>query len=1547
MPPPKALAQRPRVSKTVPVPTQDRPEAHGPARPQFPPSNAAVTAALSGGRGPAALPPSSARLPPAGQDMVGNGAVAAARRTEPGPRQPQTAEPAPPVDTAEAAPAASTAAPETKARPGPGADPKFATLKKDVRLKKRSLASSHPPPRTEAGAAQDAARPPKDDEEAQGKTANAEKMNEAKPKDFDKDAFIRAVEKAIAEKAPKNLDEADKFADSGKADEVRAEVHGKVGEGKSASAEQIATTTAAPPDTAAAVPKKVVPLTSDRPPGVPGTPDPANAVPDRLPPSATDMSAGPAQLKQRMVGAQVTEGQLRKSNEPTFKTALDEKKAAERHSEAAPGRMRGHEKKELNAATAQAKRLGAAAMGSMGAQRARTGQQVDRGKGGAKGRDEEKRTQVTALLQGVFDTMKKDVEAILDGLDKLVDDQFGRGEKAARDAFTAEHQRKMDEYKDRRYSGVTGKLRWVRDKFAGLPAEADKIFEEARDNYVRRMRQVISDVADTIGAELNRAKHRIARGRAELRTAVRELPAELRSIGQRAAAEFADKFDELTQSVDDKGTQLVDTLATKYTDALTSVDDEIAAEKEKNKGLVAKAVDAVKAVINTILELKRLLLSVLAKAASAVMLILKDPIGFLRNLVSAVGAGLRQFLRNIGRHLQQGILSWLLGKTAEAGIELPAKFDTQGVLKMLASLLGLTWQSIRARIVRKVPKMEPAVAAAETAVPLVAEVRKRGVAGMWDDLRTRVGDLRKDLLDKVIAYVTPTIVVAGIMWVISLLNPASAFVRAVKLIIDIVRFIVTRARQIFEFVNAVLDAVIAIAGGGSGGVPGLIEQALARSIPVLLGVLAAILGVGGIASRVKGIVQAMSKPVNRAVDWVIDKIVGLVKKLWPKIKFAVDKKKPKPKPKRRPDRKRPGRPRRRKRPDQRRRPGRRRPEHRRAPKKKRPGKRPDKRTEADKKRALDAAVRDATHLLNEESATVKSVRRGLPAIKRRHRLTRIQLKKVTEGKYRVKVAINPEAETPIEDLGDKFPYKIGPAEEHFKIRKHGKVVDQLNPIKKLPMAGRDPRTGFVINMAAVPGEVKKNPGMAARYLHDAWKHPETKHFGPVSTAVVIGVNTFEHLDQKNDSRVLNEAIDAVKRPLKLIMAVFGFIWTPRWLHTDGHEVPMAEVRKKYRELTADEKRVAEQNEKGLRDKDALPYGLFREQVTNSSYTREATAILSHANDQVHILGQDADTGVAVSETTGVLAAYQRVLDAMGGHPLITIGGYHFKGFNWSPEGDQRPKQLTLLANALDRAIRVAIAGRFPQMLYPTEPNMLIKAWDRHRPDGLFQTSRLHALRQVQGGLYGIGSAEGRNLRIQFMQVFGESLAIAYAPEASTSTSPEPGDEDRGLTVRPSGVHLAARGRMRGKGGVEEAIRVAHRMYALIIQSQSYTSAHTLSREYFHANPGLSKRLRFTLRDTVFVHVENVAMMMADNPRLTVRGESVQAELQRLSDTVDRLVRGAGGDQRRKRAVERARDLTSDIIQAMTAPELHTFWESVRTALDEAMSDAPQSGGEPQ
>lgn len=768
------------------------------------------------------------------------------------------------------------------ARPGPEADPKFGALKADVRGKQQVM-SAHPPATSEASKAQGAAKPPQDDKEAQGKTANAEKMNAAKPGEFDKAAFVRAVNEAIAAQAPKNLDEADRFAGSGKADAVKGQVQGQVGQGKKASAGQIESTTKAPPDTSAAKEKPVTPLVADKPPGTPGTPDPAKAVPDRAPPSATDFSAGPAQVDAQMADAEVTEEQLAKSNEPEFTGALEEKKAGEQHAATAPGQVRASEAQTLSGAKAAAGAAGAAAMTALAGDRKTAGAAVGSGKEGAKSADEQKRAQVTAKLQKVFDATKSDVEGILTGLDKKVDDQFTAGEKTARDAFTAEHKRRMDEYKDKRYSGLIGKGRWIKDKFAGLPEEANQIFVVARKGYVDRMQQVISSVADTIGAELGKAKQRIATGRAELQAEVKSLGPELQSIGKEAAAEFAGRFDELTESVDAKGNDLVQTLASKYNEALRAVDAEIEAEKEKNKGLIAKAVDAVGGVIKTILQLKDMLLGVLAKAAAAIKAIISDPIGFLGNLVSAVGAGLKAFMANIGEHLKKGLIGWLLGAMAGAGLELPAKFDLRGIITMIASLLGLTWNALRARIVQRgVP--ERAMGAVEAAVPVAQKIQSQGIAGVTEEIKEQVGDLKENLFSKISEYLIPTVLTAGITWIISLLNPASAFIKACKMIIDFVMFIVNQGAQIIEFVNSVLDAIIAIAGGGAGGVPQLIEKALAKSVPVLIGALAAILGIGGIANKVKSFFQTLTKPVGKAVNWIVDKIVNAGKKVWAKLR---------------------------------------------------------------------------------------------------------------------------------------------------------------------------------------------------------------------------------------------------------------------------------------------------------------------------------------------------------------------------------------------------------------------------------------------------------------------------------------------------------------------------------------------------------------------------------------------------------------------------------------------------------------------------------------
>ncbi|MER8072382.1 hypothetical protein ABTZ59_29235 [Streptomyces sp. NPDC094034] len=859
-------------------------------------------------------------------------------------------------------------------KPPPAQAPGFRKVQQDVAAKKQRI-KQHKTAASESKSAQDAAVAPPDDKQAQGKAANAEKMNEAKPGEFDKNAFVGAVNEAIAAQAPKNLDEADGFADSGKADSIKDSVDGKVKEGKESSAEEIESTTAAAPDTSQAKEKQVTPMGPDQPPGNPGAPSAADAVPDKQPDKVLDFSEGNQRVDQQMADAEVTEEQLAKGNEPQFDAALSEKKKGEQHTASVPAKGRAAEAGQLSAAQAGAAASGAAAMTAMTADRAAAGKAVDGGKGETKSADEKKREQVTAKLQKVFDATQKDVEKILGDLDGKVDRQFTEGEKKARDDFTADHKRRMKQYKDKRYSGFTGKGRWIRDKFKGLPQEGLDIFKKSRELYVTKMQAVISSIADTIGTELGRAKARIATGRAELKAEVDRLPADLKQFGEEAAADFAGKFDDLESEVNDKSTQLVQDLAQKYTEALNSVDEEIKKLEEENKGLIAKVVDAVAGVIQTIMELKNLLMGILAKAAGAIGKIIKDPIGFLKNLVSGVGSGLNLFIGNIATHLQKGLVSWLLGTAVSTGLEIPARFDIKGIIQLIASLLGLTWDNIRARVTRKGVPNE-AMTKAEQSVPIAQALAREGPAGAAQEITAETGDLKSTILDDLKSYLIPTVLMAGITWILSLLNPASAFIRAVKGIIDIVTFIVTQGAQIVEFVNAVLDAVVAIANGAAAAVPKTVETALAASIPLLIGLLASLLGIGGLANRVRQAFQKVSRPVNRAIDKIVDKIAKAAKKLVRKNKKTSGDPG---------DRKRGaegGDPRRR-----------------------------DRRNENEKRDAVRAAIRDVERVMGSDDNPRSVVERALPGIRRRRRVNELFLIDSADGSYRARAKINPEADS--------------------------------------------------------------------------------------------------------------------------------------------------------------------------------------------------------------------------------------------------------------------------------------------------------------------------------------------------------------------------------------------------------------------------------------------------------------------------------------------------------------------------------------------------------
>jgi hypothetical protein len=162
-----------------------------------------------------------------------------------------------------------------------------------------------------------------------------------------------------------------------------------------------------------------------------------------------------------------------------------------------------------------------------------------------------------------------------------------------------------------------------------------------------------------------------------------------------------------------------------------------------------------------------------------------------------------------------------------------------------------------------------AMDAIEAGVDIFQKLASQGVAGLWEMLLEKLGNIKDMIMEQIEDFVLTKIITAGITWLISLLNPAAAFIKACKLIYDVVMFFVTNASRIAKFVNTVIDGVVDIAKGNVSAVVAKIEDALSQMVPILIGFIASVLGIGGIGEKIRSIIQKLQKPVMKAVDFVI------------------------------------------------------------------------------------------------------------------------------------------------------------------------------------------------------------------------------------------------------------------------------------------------------------------------------------------------------------------------------------------------------------------------------------------------------------------------------------------------------------------------------------------------------------------------------------------------------------------------------------------------------------------------------------------------------
>lgn len=856
--------KRPAPAPTLSAPAQPVPIARADAAPAAPAANAMamsmpVTAAAS-------VAPQTAPAP------APDGKVAEA--------PPPAKGPASPVAGAAAAPAAS---PATEAGEGGAAavlSPAAAVAPVAAQVRKRAhKARDHSTADPATRVAQAAGKTPLTEQtrEAARETVAAIATAETKPVKSFHDRLREALDATLPK--PTNADDAKRAMDYG-AEEANATLSTELGK---------QTTEATGGLPAAADPKAEVPadtVTVDAavtlvPEAVGPAPAPVAAGAAIPPPApAPDFSEDRAPTDRAMADAGVTEQQMARSNEPEFTATLQARKGAEREEAQRVQQFTASQSGILNKQHGQTAAMLSGGLATMQGVRGTglglvAGQQTT-----TKSAEAKERERVTGLITGIKNKTRDDVLQILADMEDSAKTSFasglGKAETAYNDAF--------EDHKGGAWNWLTN---WG-DDWKDLINSA---FVVGRAAYDKIVSQTIDDVAFIIEGRLALAKARVERGRKEVDDFVAGLEGESKRYGDEARTQIGAEFDALDGDIDAKRDEMVTQLADQYRESQKRVAAMEEKLREANKSLWERIYDATVGIIKKIIAFKDFLLNVLARVGQVVSAIIDDPIGFLGNLIDGIMAGLDGFQSRIGEHLKKGLLEWLFGAIEGAGIKLPEKFDLKGVVGLVLQILGLTWENIRARAVKVLGA--DTVAYLEKSWEIFQVLIKEGPGGLWKMLVEKIGDIKDMVIAQVGQWVEEKIITAGIKWVLSLLNPVAAFIKACMAIYDIVKFFIDRAAQIAALINAILDTLGAIVRGNLTAMATAVEGALARMIPVAIGFLASLLGLGGISDAIRNIIKTLQAPVNAAIDWIIGKAWGLVKKaggfLAKKAGGAVDK----------------------------------------------------------------------------------------------------------------------------------------------------------------------------------------------------------------------------------------------------------------------------------------------------------------------------------------------------------------------------------------------------------------------------------------------------------------------------------------------------------------------------------------------------------------------------------------------------------------------------------------------------------------------------------
>lgn len=314
----------------------------------------------------------------------------------------------------------------------------------------------------------------------------------------------------------------------------------------------------------------------------------------------------------------------------------------------------------------------------------------------------------------------------------------------------------------------------------------------------------------------------------------------------------------------------------------------IAQFREPIGRLVGFLIEVIRKIIEVILEVMNfptdLIGQIINNAMQAYEDIKRDPIAFFLNLLRAVKQGFLQFFDNIGTHLLNGLIGWLLSELRDANVPAPQDFSLRGIIAWVLEVLGISMERIWEKLAQhprigpeRVARIRGMIDRLEGIWTFIRDVQERGMAAIWEMIQEQLSNLWNTVLDAIKNWIMERIVNQIVARLLSMLDPTGimavvnsfiAFYRAVQSFIE-------KLREILQVINSFVQGVAEIARGVVSTAADFLEGAMARAMPVIIGFLANQVGLRGLGRRIGEMITRAREMVDNALTWLVNRAVNM------------------------------------------------------------------------------------------------------------------------------------------------------------------------------------------------------------------------------------------------------------------------------------------------------------------------------------------------------------------------------------------------------------------------------------------------------------------------------------------------------------------------------------------------------------------------------------------------------------------------------------------------------------------------------------------------